>query len=65
MDTSNTSNTGKAILKLGQKGQGGKIRLVDITVSDRAQQYIEQRARGAYVASTCQLEASFNLSVAA
>jgi hypothetical protein len=35
------SNASKAILKLGQKGQGGKIRLVNIAASDRAQQYME------------------------
>jgi hypothetical protein len=52
-------------LNLGQKGQGGKIKLVDIRSHDRAQQYMEQRARGAYIASTCQPEASFDLSVAA
>jgi len=52
-------------LSLRQKGQGGKIRLVDIKSHDCAQQYIEQRARGAYIASTCQPEASFDLSVAA
>jgi hypothetical protein len=55
----------KLVLNLRQRGQGGKIKLVDIRSSDRAQQYIEQRARGAYIASTCQLEALFNLSVAA
>jgi hypothetical protein len=38
---------------------------VDIKAHDRAQQYMEQRARGAYIASTCQPEASFDLSVAA
>jgi hypothetical protein len=38
MDASKASKT---ILTLGQKGQGGKIRLVDITASDRAQQYME------------------------
>ena len=32
---------------------------------DREQQYLEQRARGAYIASICQPEASFDLSVAA
>ena len=53
------------ILHLKQKGQGGKIRLVDSKAHDRAQQYTEQRARGAYIASTCQPEASFDLSVAA
>ncbi|KAK1914047.1 hypothetical protein P3342_007293 [Pyrenophora teres f. teres] len=56
--------TGEAILNLKQKGQGGKIKLVDIKAYDRAQQYTEQRPR-AYIASTCQPEASFDLSVAA
>jgi hypothetical protein len=60
-----TIEKGKAILDLKQKGQEGKIKLVDIKAHDRAQQYIEQRARGAYIALTCQLEASFDLSVAA
>ncbi|KAF1939129.1 hypothetical protein EJ02DRAFT_457279, partial [Clathrospora elynae] len=60
-----TMDTDKAILNLRQKGQGGKIKLVDIKASNRAQQYTEQRARGAYIASTCQPEASFNLSIAA
>jgi hypothetical protein len=60
-----TIEKGEAILDLKQKGQGGKIELVDIKAHDRAQQYMEQRARGAYIASTCQPEASFDLSVAA
>ena len=55
----------EATLSLTQKGQGGKIKLVEIHASDRAQQYMEQRACGAYIASTCQPEASFDLSVAA
>ena len=59
-----TMDASKA-LSLRQKGQGGRIKLVDIKASDRAQQYTEQRARGAYIASTCQPEASFDLSVAA
>ena len=58
-------DTSEPILNLRQKGQGGKIKLVDIRSPDRAQQYTEQRARGAYIASTCQPEASFDLSVAA
>ncbi|KAK1914279.1 hypothetical protein P3342_007525 [Pyrenophora teres f. teres] len=45
--------------------QGGKINLVDAKAHNSAQQYTEQRARGAYIASTCQPEASFDLSVAA
>ncbi|KAF2743819.1 hypothetical protein M011DRAFT_480354 [Sporormia fimetaria CBS 119925] len=52
-------------ISLKQKGQGGKICLVDENAPSRAQQYMEQRARGAYIASTCQPEASFDLSVAA
>jgi hypothetical protein len=60
-----TIEDGEAILNLKQKGQGGKIKLVNIKAHDRAQQYIEQRACRAYIALTCQLEASFNLSVAA
>jgi hypothetical protein len=55
----------KPALVLRQKGQGGKIKLVDVRAPDRAQQYTEQRARGAYIASTGQPEASFDLSVAA
>jgi hypothetical protein len=51
-------------LALGQKGIGGKIKLVDVKAPDRAQQYTEQRARGAYIASTCQPKASFDLSAA-
>ncbi|KAF2741624.1 hypothetical protein M011DRAFT_497953 [Sporormia fimetaria CBS 119925] len=52
-------------IRLRQKGQGGKICLVDVNAPSRAQQYMEQRARGAYIASTCQPETSFDLSVAA
>ena len=37
---------------------------MDTKAPDRAQQYMEQRARGAYIASTSQPEASFDLSVA-
>jgi hypothetical protein len=48
-----TIEKGEAILGLKQKGQGGKIKLVDIKAHNRAQQYIEQRARGAYIALTC------------
>jgi hypothetical protein len=50
---------------LVQKGQGTKLQLVDPTADDRQSQYREQRARGAYVATICQPEASFDLSVAA
>jgi hypothetical protein len=48
------------ILRLKQKNQGLKFE----TATDRAS-YIQQRARGAYIATTCQPMASFNLSVVA
>ncbi len=52
-------------IKLTQKGQGTKIELVDLKSADRKQIYVQQRARGAYIASICQPEAAFDLSVAA
>jgi hypothetical protein len=50
---------------LSQKGQGKKIELVTEKDDDFHQKYIEQRARGAYIALICQPEAAFDLSVAA
>jgi hypothetical protein len=50
---------------LHQKDQGKKIQLVNSKEDNRQQQYLEQRARGAYIASICQPEASYDLSVAA
>jgi hypothetical protein len=50
---------------LTQKGQGAKIEAIDLKAAHRAQKYMEQRARGAYIASICQPEASFDLSAAA
>jgi hypothetical protein len=47
-------------LRLKQKNQGQKLE----AATDR-KTYIEQRARGAYIATTCQPIASFDLSVAA
>jgi hypothetical protein len=47
-----------------QKAQGNKLLLVD-TTRDIKQQYLEQRARGAYLASICQPEAAFDLAIAA
>ena len=52
-------------LTLTQKGQGAKIEPVNIKDKDRQQRYVEQRARGAYIASICQPEAAFDLSTAA
>lgn len=48
-----------------QKGQGAKIETIDPKAPDRAQRYLEQRARGAYLAAICQPEAAFDLSAAA
>lgn len=48
-----------------QKGQGAKLALIDPAAEDAPQRYLEQRARGAYIASICQPEASYDLSVAA
>ena len=52
-------------LVLRQKDQGKSIKLIDQHEQDYKQQYVEQRARGAYIASICQPEACFDLSVAA
>ena len=52
-------------LWLQQKGQASKINTVDPQASDRAQRYMEQRARGSYVASICQPETLFDISIAA
>ncbi|KAI0991983.1 hypothetical protein K3495_g16203, partial [Podosphaera aphanis] len=67
-----TFNGGKIFLEAGtgnvvfkQKGQAAKITPINPTAADAKQQYIEQRARGAYIASICQPEACFDLSTAA
>ncbi|KAH9432814.1 hypothetical protein MCOR02_012558 [Pyricularia oryzae] len=52
-------------IQIVQKGQLAQLKLVDHTAPDAAHQYISQRARGAYVASICQPEATYDLSVAA
>ena len=52
-------------ISLTQKGQGAKIAVIDTKGADRAHKYMEQRVRGAYIASICQPEASFDLSAAA
>jgi hypothetical protein len=53
------------VVTLRQKGQAKKLRLINADVPDTKQQYVEQRARGAYIASICQPEACFDLSSAA
>jgi hypothetical protein len=52
-------------LILRQKGQAKNLALVETDVPTTKQQYVEQRARGAYIASICQPEACFDLSTAA
>lgn len=52
-------------IQLLQKGQGAKLQTIDSKVTDHAQRYVEQRARGAYIASIYQPEASFDMSTAA
>lgn len=48
-----------------QKSQGAKLKPINDEADDQAQQFLEKRARGAYIASICQPEATYNLSVAA
>ncbi|KAK6218082.1 hypothetical protein QIS74_02513 [Colletotrichum tabaci] len=48
-----------------QKGQGTKLQLIDAKSPTAKQDYVQQRARGAYIASICQPEACFDLSTAA
>jgi hypothetical protein len=50
---------------LRQKRQGDKLKQVDAKKPTYGQDYMEQRARGAYIATVCQPEASFDLSIAA
>jgi hypothetical protein len=50
---------------VSQKGQGARLELIDVNLRDYKKVYVEQRARGAYIAMICQPEAIFDLSVAA
>ena len=52
-------------LYMSQKGQGARLELVDAGKEDYKKAYREQRARAAYLATICQPEATFDLSVAA
>ncbi|KAK2036790.1 hypothetical protein LZ31DRAFT_580399 [Colletotrichum somersetense] len=52
-------------LTLRQKDQGKKLQPVDPDSPTAQQDYVQQRARGAYIASICQPKACFNYSVAA
>lgn len=48
-----------------QKNQAKKLVFVDIKDNTKKQQYMKQHTRGAYIASICQLEATFDYSIAA
>lgn len=50
---------------LRQKGQGKRLQQINASSEQSYQTYIEQRARGAYLATICQPEAAFDLSIAA
>jgi hypothetical protein len=52
-------------MELRQKEQAKKLKLVDAKSENFKHEYMEQRARGAYIATICQPEAAFDLSVAA
>jgi hypothetical protein len=52
-------------IHLTQKDQEKKIQPVNKKGDDPQQEYLEQRARGVYIASICQPEALFDLSIAA
>ena len=48
-----------------QKNQVEKLVFVDIKDNAKKQQYVEQRAGRAYIASICQIKAKFDYSIAA
>ena len=52
-------------LYMSQKGQGARLELVGAGKEGYKKAYREQRARAAYLATICQPEATFDLSVAA
>ncbi|EKD18829.1 polyprotein [Drepanopeziza brunnea f. sp. 'multigermtubi' MB_m1] len=52
-------------LSVGQKGQGERLAVIKLDSATRAKEYLEQRARGAYLATICYPEASCALSMAA
>ena len=60
-----TQKEGDVAVELRQKEQGKKLKLIDHKSKDLKQAYMEQPARGAYIATICQPEAAFDLSVAA
>lgn len=52
-------------IKLTQNGQGKRLHEINYDSKDFKQSFIEQRARGAYIASICQPEAAYDCSIAA
>ncbi|KHJ30532.1 hypothetical protein EV44_g3546 [Erysiphe necator] len=58
-------NLGENSIILSPKNQGEKIKIVDMNKLNFRNEFIAQRARGAYIATLCQPEASFDLSFAA
>ncbi|KAJ6039209.1 hypothetical protein N7460_007241 [Penicillium canescens] len=60
-----TQKEGDVTVELRQKEQGKRLKLIDHNSKDFKHVYMEQRARGAYIATICQPEAAFDLSVAA
>ena len=50
---------------VSQKNQPEKLALVDIKNNTKKQQYVEQLACGAYIASICHTKATFDYSIAA
>jgi hypothetical protein len=52
-------------VQLVQKGQGNRIELINYKSDLFKQDYLEQQTRGIYIATICQPEAVFDLSVAA
>jgi hypothetical protein len=52
-------------VELQQKKQGKKLKTINSKAKDPQHKYKEQRACGAYIATICQPEAAFNLSIAA
>ncbi|KAF7122850.1 hypothetical protein CNMCM5793_000960 [Aspergillus hiratsukae] len=60
-----TKQQGDVPVELRQKEQGKRLKLINHRFKDFKHAYMEQRARGAYIATICQPEAAFDLSVAA
>lgn len=58
---------GENMIAMTSKGQAAKIELILSNKSETAikDEYVRQRARGAYLATLCQPEAAFDLSIAA